>query len=285
MLPERPGEPLGVAAGGGTLPRMVVEAAVRSGWAPHVLAVADGIGADWNGHPARRMPWGRLGDGLRWLQASGVRRLVLCGTVSARPDFRSILPTLRTLLLMRQILTVIRGGDDNLLRAAAAAFEAKGFDVLAVQAIAPELVAPEGRIAGPMPLDEDQAAIARGFAAARALGGLDIGQAAVASRDRVIALEGIEGTREMLARVSELRRRRRIGRSERCVLVKCRKPGQDDRFDLPTIGVSTVAEAAEAGLVGIALSAGRSLLLGIDDIGKAAREHGIFVLGRSDDAS
>ncbi|KAB0681786.1 LpxI family protein [Aureimonas leprariae] len=283
IAPDRPGEPIGIAAGGGILPRIVVDAALRGGWTPHVLSIADGIDAEWSGHPARRMAWGQLGDGLRWLGAAGVRKLVLCGTVSVRPDFRSILPTLHTLLMLRQIFAVIRGGDDNLLRAATKTFEARGFQVVAVQAIAPELVAAEGTIAGPPLQKDDEAAISRGFAAARALGQLDIGQAAVASRDRVIALEGIEGTREMLARVADLRARGRVGRHERCVLVKCRKPAQDDRFDLPSIGASTLDEAAGAGLVGIALSAGHSLLLGIDDIARGARAKGIFVVGRRDD--
>lgn len=279
LKPDTPGEPLGIAAGGGILPRIVADASAAAGWSPHILAVADGIDAPWKPYVSRPMPWGQLGDGLRWLRTAGVRRLVLCGTVSARPDFRSILPSFRTLMMLRQIFSVIRGGDDSLLRAAAKTFEARGFEIVGVQSIVPSLLSYAGLIAGPSPSVGEEAAAERGFAAALALGALDIGQAVVASRDRVIALEGIEGTREMLGRVANLKRRGRIGRGERCVLVKRCKPNQDARFDLPSIGVSTVEEAAEAGLAGIALSAGEALLLGVDDIAAAARRHGVFVVG------
>ncbi|WP_152048184.1 LpxI family protein [Aureimonas psammosilenae] len=280
LLPSVPGEPLGIAGGGGSLPRIIADAAAANGWRPHILGVADGIKSDWSPYPSRPMAWGKLGDGLNWLRVSGARKLVLCGTVSVRPDFKSILPSWRTLMMMREIFGVMRGGDDNLLRAATRTFEARGFEVVGVQAIVPSLLAPDGLIAGHAPDPHEEAAISRGVAAATTLGALDIGQAIVASRDRVVALEGIEGTREMLHRVADLKRRGRIGRNERCVLVKCRKPDQDDRFDLPSIGSATVDEAAEAGLAGIAVTAGGSLVLGLDDVRQAAHDKGIFVVGR-----
>lgn len=284
LRPGAKGEPLGIAAGGGSLPRIVVEAAEANGWSPRILAVGDGIDVDWSPYQSLPMPWGRLADGLRWLQGARARKLVLCGTISARPDFRSLVPSFRTLLLMRQILAVVRGGDDNLLRAAANAFAARGFEVVSVQAIAPALLAPLGAVAGSPPTGREAAAMERGFSAARTLGALDIGQAVVASDERVIALEGIEGTREMLERVADLRRRGRIGRNEPCVLVKRCKPGQDVRFDLPSIGVSTVEEAAAAGLVGVAVSARRTLILGLEDVQAAARSHGLFLVGADPDS-
>lgn len=280
--PSFPSEPLCVIAGGGDLPRVVAEAAVRHGWAPSFLAIGDGIGLDRSPFASRAMPWGQLGDAVSALKADGVRRLVLCGTVSVRPDFRTILPSFRTLALLPQIFKVIRGGDDSMLRAAAKAFEARGFELLAVQEIAPEILMPEARLSRTAPTPDEAAALKRGFEASAILGALDVGQAVVASKDRVIALEGIEGTREMLSRVADLRRRGRIGKSERCVLVKGVKPGQDLRFDLPSIGVSTIEEAASAGLSGIGLSAGRALVIGLDDVVAAADEAGLFLLGEAE---
>lgn len=283
VVPGFADEPLGIIAGGGDLPRLVAAQAVEHGWTPVILAVGDGIGASWLPGDSWAMAWGRLGDAFGHLKARGVRRLVMCGTVSVRPDFRSILPSLRTLAMLPQIFQVIRGGDDNLLRAAAKAFEGRGFELLAVQEILPELLMPEGAVTALRPSDQEQAALRRGFEAARLLGALDVGQAVVASRDRVIALEGIEGTQEMLARVADLRRRGRIGSREHAVLVKGVKPGQDLRFDLPSIGVATVEQAAEAGLAGIGLSAGHALVIGVDDVVAAAKAKGLFLYGWPDD--
>ncbi|KQT60596.1 hypothetical protein ASG54_09135 [Aureimonas sp. Leaf460] len=279
VAPARDGEPLAVIAGGGDLPRIVADMARQRGFAPRILAVGDGIGLDWAPYPASDMAWGRLGDAFGHLKSSGVRRMVLCGTVSVRPDFRAIWPSLKTLTLLPQIFQVIRGGDDSLLRAAAKAFEKRGFELLAVQEVAPELIMPLGLISRRGYSSAHEAAIRRGFEAAHALGALDVGQAVVASKDRVIALEGIEGTREMLGRVADLRRRGRIGSAEHMVLVKGVKPTQDLRFDLPSVGRATIEEAAAAGIAGIALSAGRALVIGFDDVVREADRNGIFVTG------
>ena len=282
VAPAFAGEPLGVIAGGGDLPRLVAEQAVLHGWTPTILAVGDGIGAAWLPSDAWPMAWGRLGDAFGHLKGRGVRRIVMSGTVSVRPDFRSILPSFKTLAMLPQIFRVIRGGDDNLLRAAAKAFEMRGFEMVAVQEILPELLMPEGPVTGLAPTEMDLVAMRRGFEAARVLGALDVGQAVVASRDRVIALEGIEGTQEMLARVADLRRRGRVSKKEHCVLVKGVKPGQDLRFDLPSIGTATIEQAAEAGLAGIGLSAGHALVIGIDDVIAAARTENMFLVGWPD---
>lgn len=276
---SHPPEPLGVIAGGGELPRIVADYAARHGWTPQIIAIGDGIASDWTPHASHAMPWGKVGDAVGLLEAKGVRRLVLCGTVSVRPDFRSILPSLKTLALLPQILKVVRGGDDSLLRKAAKTFERRGFELMAVQEIVPDLLMPAGNLTGSSLGADEDAALRRGFEASQALGLLDVGQAVVASKDRVIALEGIEGTREMLERVADLRRRGRLGPKERCVLVKGVKPAQDLRFDLPSIGLSTIEEAASAGLAGIALSAGRALIMRVDDVVAAARQHGLFLIG------
>src|SRR5690606_27194537 len=97
--------------------------------------------------------------------------------------------------------------------------------------------------------------------AARRLGELDIGQGVIAVGGRVVALEGPEGTDSMIGRINELRARQRISATRPGVLVKLCKPSQDIRVDLPSAGLSTIRNAKDAGLSGIALEAGRSLLL------------------------
>nr|WP_255617430.1 LpxI family protein [Aurantimonas sp. VKM B-3413] len=151
--------------------------------------------------------------------------------------------------------------------------------MLAVQDVVPALLTPVGPLTHRIPDAAETAALALAARAAERLGSLDIGQAVVASPDRVIAVEAVEGTREMLRRVAGLRAAGRLGRTERCVLVKSIKPQQDLRFDLPSIGTATIAEAREAGLTAIGLSAGRSLILGLDDVVAAADAANIALVG------
>ena len=116
--------------------------------------------------------------------------------------------------------------------------------------------------------------ITRGIEVARALGGLDIGQAVVIQQGLVLGVEAIEGTDRLLRRCAELRREGPGG-----VLVKMEKPGQERRVDRPTIGPHTVALSAEAGLQGIAAEAGATLVLDRDEVARAADQAGLFVVG------
>jgi UDP-2,3-diacylglucosamine hydrolase len=279
LAPERSGEPLGIVAGGGLLPLLVAHAAVDAGWRPVVVAIADGRLTDWANFDAQAFAWRRTGDIFAHLARRKVRHIVMCGTVSVRPDYRSLVASWRTLKLLPEIFTIVRGGDDNLLRAVAGALDRRGLTLHAVHEIAPELLMPDGVLTRTAPSACDRRALARAAAASEALGRLDIGQAAVASAERVIAVEGIEGTREMVRRVADLRARGRLGRSERCVLFKGVKPQQDRRLDLPSIGVQTIEEAGEAGIVGIGLTAGASLLLDAGALVERADADGVFLVG------
>ncbi|MBP0615455.1 LpxI family protein [Jiella mangrovi] len=279
MEPRFPGEPLGLIAGGGRLPRIVAEAARAHGFEPVVVRIADGKDDDWSDFKGEYFAWGRAGDAVRFMKASGVKRVLACGTVSRRPDFRSILPSLRTLLMLPTAFRIVRGGDDRLLRNVAAFLKAQGLEPVAVQDVEPQLLAPEGPIAGRAADERERAALALGVRVAQTLGSLDVGQAVVASQERVIALEAAEGTREMLHRVADLRARGRVGRNERLALVKVVKPQQDERFDLPSIGVSTILEADGAGISAIGVSAGKSLIIDFDALVVAARDANIAVVG------
>ncbi len=284
MEPARAGTPLGVIAGGGILPRLVAEAARAQGYAPVIIAIADGVRDNWSGYTAVRLPWSRTGDVFSVLSMHGVRRIVFCGTISVRPDYRSMIPSLRTLMMLPELLRMVRGGDDSMLRAVAGAFERRGFEVVAVHSVLHDVLTPQGDLTQRKPTDRETLALRRASAAASEIGRLDIGQAVVASPDRIIALEGIEGTRAMLERVRDLTASGRIGRSEPCVLFKAFKPQQDERFDLPSIGRETIEQAGAAGLAGIGLSAGRSLILEAGAVVKAADAAGVFVVGLPDTA-
>ncbi len=131
-------------------------------------------------------------------------------------------------------------------------------------------------LTGTAPDAKERRNIAAAMAAALRLGNLDIGQGAIAAGGRVVALEGAEGTDLMIARVRDLRAAGRIPKRGG-VLVKMAKPRQDERADLPAIGVSTVENAARAGLAGIAVEAGRTFILGFGETVAMANERGLFI--------
>ena len=139
---------------------------------------------------------------------------------------------------------------------------------------------PEGPVTRRVPSDADLADIALGMDVLRAIGPYDVGQAVVVADRHVLAVEGAEGTDGMLERIAELRRRGRVhSRAGRGVLVKAPKPEQDRRFDLPGIGPKTVAAVHAAGLGGIAVVAGETVVAEPQNVAKEANDAGMFVTG------
>ena len=169
-------------------------------------------------------------------------------------------------------------GLDARLKMGSMKLTVKGVTLVGPLSVAPELGLAEGLVAGSNPPAELQADMERAAEAARAIGKLDIGQAAAAVDGRVVALEGAEGTDGLLKRIAELRVAGRIAKSGG-VLVKCMKPAQDPRLDLPGIGPRTAAAARRAGLDGVAGEAGRALLVGRAETIAAFEEEGLFLVG------
>ena len=147
--------------------------------------------------------------------------------------------------------------------------------------VAPELLAGEGPLGDRRPSADDEADIDMAFQVVRALGRLDVGQAAVVARGHVLAVEAAEGTDAMLVRCAELRALGKAPRAPSGVLAKAPKPGQEQRVDLPTIGPDTVGKAAAAGVAGIAVAAGQVLMADRDATIAEADRHGLFLVGKS----
>ncbi|MCA1366014.1 LpxI family protein [Bradyrhizobium sp. BRP14] len=278
-LPQSKGR-LAIIAGAGALPHHVAEAARRQGEDPFIIALSREADADWTGFDHSTLGIGDFAAISGTFQAKGVDRVVLSGAVRRRPEWRDIRPTLKTLAKVPNILrTLMSGGDDAVLRMVIELIEASGARVIGAHEVVPNLLADTGPIGAHAPTAEDRRDIEAAIAAANALGALDVGQGAVAVGGRVVALEGAEGTDAMLERVAALKVDGRISARRRGVLVKLCKPQQDERADLPSIGPSTVAGAAAAGLAGIAVEAGRALVLERARVVEAADKEGLFILG------
>jgi len=228
---------------------------------------------------ARSFRWGQIGGAIDLMASRGVHDLVFVGTITRRPDFRSLRLDAGTLRRLPRILQALVGGDDGVVRKVLKLIEAEGFHVRGIGEVAPALLAAEGPL-GRLRGDDDQIEDARfAMAALAALGPYDVGQAAVVMQRRIVALEAAEGTDRMLARVAELRQLGRVSTKGGGVLVKRAKPGQDLRTELPTIGPATVAAAAAAKLSGIVIEAGRTIIADRQETIAQADRAGLFLVG------
>jgi DUF1009 family protein len=278
-LPFGPGDRIAVIAGSDRLPVDIAEGLEASGKPPLVVMIEGEANPALTSFEHEVLAIEDIGRLVPLLRRRGVTHAVLAGGIARRPGLTALKPRLALLALLPRLVRALRKGDDGVLRALVGHIEAGGIKVVGAHEILPELLAAEGRIAGGTPRSEDWPDIEAAAAAARAIGALDIGQGAVAIGGRVIAVEGIEGTDGLLDRVRLLRAHGRIAAARRGVLVKCAKPGQEQRADLPAIGPATIVGAHAAGLAGIGLEAGRSLVLDHRGVVEEAGRLGIFVIG------
>jgi DUF1009 family protein len=271
---------LAIIAGGGLLPRYVADAARARGENPYILALTDESADDWSGYDHQVISIGNYAGIGAAFRARGIGRAVLSGSVRRRPEWRDIHAPFKALLALPSVVrTLLKGGDDAVLKMVIRLIESEGVRVVGAHDIVPDLLGSEGPLGAVAPDTAAEADIAAAAAAALALGRLDVGQGAVALGGRVVALEGAEGTDAMLERVAQLRASGRISARRKGVLVKLCKPEQDLRADLPSIGVETLRRARAAGLAGVAVEAGRSLVLEREALVAEADAHGLFVTG------
>jgi hypothetical protein len=262
------------------LPLYLAQAARVAGDEPVIVALSNEADESFDSFETLRTGVGDLAGIERFLREKRVGRVVMSGAVRRRPEWRDIRPTLKTFVRVPAVVrTLLSGGDDTVLQMVIRLFEGMGCRVVGAHDIAPDLLARTGALTALSPSADDLRDIEEGIKAALALGELDIGQGAVSVGGRVVALEGVEGTDRMLERVATLRQEGRISRRRRGVLVKLCKPQQDMRADLPAIGISTVTNAARAGLAGIAVEAGRALVLDEQAVVAAADNAGLFLGG------
>ncbi|MEK9671599.1 MAG: UDP-2,3-diacylglucosamine diphosphatase LpxI [Rhodospirillaceae bacterium] len=270
MPPDLP--PLGIVAGGGRLPEILVSGCARRG-RPVLVVQLDGQGDPARYHPHATVMVvrpGRAGRIIKCFKDAGVTELVFAGSV-LRPTLSQVMPDWWAAKFLARTGAYSRG-DDGLLRAIVRALEVEeGFSVTGPDQLMPDIVAPAGRIAGPAPdsalLKMAQAAVA----AARELGRRDLGQAVVFGPDGLIAEEGKSGTEGLVNGAAS--------GAGGGILVKVMKPGQERRVDLPAIGPDTVDQVVRAGLNGVAVEAGNSLILDWEAVRDKADQAGISVFG------
>ncbi|MBE6448171.1 MAG: LpxI family protein [Alphaproteobacteria bacterium] len=265
---------LGIIAGGGTIPAMLVRHCLEQGRDFFVLAIEGNADKTFfcGDIPHQWIRIGQAGTGFKRFAEEKVQDVVMIGTIR-RPSFFDLVPDLRTTAFFAKIGTKALG-DDGILRALVKEIEAEGMAVKGVHEVMNDLLVKQGVMGKHKPDKQAKEDIRRGIEVATELGKLDVGQAVVVQQGLVLGVEGIEGTDELIRRCGGYRRKGDGG-----VLVKLRKPQQDMRIDLPTIGTRTVERAKEAGLRGIVVHAGNGLVVDEADVIKLADKYGLFVMG------
>jgi DUF1009 family protein len=271
--------PIAIVAGSGRFPGLLADTLRRTGRACRILALrgfAEPAVRQTADASADLLDVKRVLACLREWRPSAV---TLAGAVH-RPKPSAVLGALSILRNRRELRELLGRGDDQLLRGVIGLLEEDGHRVVGVHDLAPELLARPGVHGAHRPLDDDLRAIAIGQRLLADISAYDIGQGVVVADERVIAIEGPEGTDRMLKRVQGFRRSWGFGRPPRSgVLVKTAKRGQDLRVDLPAIGPRTFVRAANAGLRGVAVGSGATLILDDKETVRTADRLGLFLIG------
>lgn len=272
--------PLAMICGGGSLPLAVADRVAASGRRVVLFPLrgaAEGTAVER--HPHHWLYIGQIGRFLRLARAEGCRDVVFIGAL-VRPSIWQVHPDLVGLSFLPRVLKAFRGGDNHLLSGMSRLLEGEGLRLRGAHEVAPEILVPKGVLGRIQPSERDRADIALGLDYLRAAGPFDVGQAVVVAGLHILAVEAAEGTDGMLARVADMRANGRVRAAAGAgVLVKAAKPDQDRRFDLPSIGPVTAERAAAAGLAGIAVAAGDTIIAEPDRVIAAADRGGIFVTG------
>ncbi len=262
---------LGILAGGGSAPRELISICCSQRRAFFVIALEGQADTDLAFDASIGL--GEFGKLKKLCGQERLSELVMLGRVR-RPSVAELKPDFLGIKVIAKIgLNSL--GDDGILRSVSKAIEDEcGVSIVGVHDVFKEFLTPEGTLTKVGPDRQSRKDMTRGFKVVRALGSLDVGQAAVVQRGLVLGVEAIEGTDALIARAGELKRAGGGG-----VVVKCAKPQQDDRFDLPTLGPSTIESLVDAGFVGLAVEAGRSLFLEREKTIEVANKAGVFIVG------
>jgi DUF1009 family protein len=264
--------PIALFAGKGELPRILINA-FKSENRPFLILAFKGQTEEnlVKDHPHIWLYFGEAGKALRYMQENHIQDIVMAGTIT-RPAMSEVRPDWEGVKWLTKIGSKALG-DDNLLKLLIHMIEERGYRIVGPDDILADLLAPEGLFTSHEPDEQAWQDIGRGIDVLTALGPADVGQAVVIQEGLVLGVEAIEGTDALIERAGALQRQGLGG-----ILVKTAKRQQEKRVDLPVIGVETVRQAAKAGLRGIAIEAGRTLILNRGDLLKLAEEKSLFIL-------
>ncbi|WP_432643359.1 LpxI family protein [Acidaminococcus sp.] len=269
------GKTLGVLAGVGHLPVDVVRGAKKEGYRTVAIGLVPGTHEELSGEADAfyAINIGKVGKIFKTLQKEGVDEVTMIGKVTKEilysggilvPDWQAI----------KILMSLPDRHDDTIMNALVAKLESLGIHVMDQTLFLKDLMPREGVLSKRKPTKEEWEDMQYGFAMAKKIGGLDIGQTVVVKNKAIMAVEAIEGTDACILRGGKLGRK--------AIVAKTAKPAQDNRFDMPGVGVRTIESMIESGCAGIVMEAGRTLLVEREKALKLADEHNITVAAMKD---
>lgn len=281
---------LGLIAGNGRFPFLLLEAARASGVEVVVAAIREETDEEMNERAAAdagvRVHWLSLGELSRLIETfhkEGVRRAVMAGQVRHKQIFSSIRPDWRLAKLLMNLRT---RNTDMLLGAVAKVLGDEGIELISSTHYLEPLLAEAGVLTERGPDEEEQKDIAYGREVGKAIAGFDLGQTVVVAAQACVAVEAMEGTDATVERAGALMRTledEASTLSRRLTVVKVAKPKQDMRFDVPVIGVRTIEAMEAAGATCLAIEAKRTLIFDRDGVVARANAAGIAMVGVEDE--
>jgi DUF1009 family protein len=274
-------ERIGLIAGNGSFPLLVLDAARAQGFDVIVAAIKEEASPEIEQHGATAVHWLSLGELSRLIetfQREGVQRALMAGQVKHKQIFSSIRPDWK---LAKLLLSLGTRNTDSLLGAVAKMLADEGITLENSTSFLEPLLAQAGLLTQRAPTPQEKKDIKYGRTVARQLAQYDIGQTVVVAESACVAVEAMEGTDAAIVRAGEIMRSlagdaSTLGRE--LTVVKIAKPNQDMRFDVPVVGVKTIEVMSQAGATCLALDAGKCLLLDGNAIIVAADAAGITIV-------
>ena len=270
---------LGLIAGNGRFPFLVLDAARRAGHAVTVIALKEEAFPELEAEAAKspaaalhRISLGQLGKWVTVLKGAGATHAVMAGQVKHTKLFADIVPDMTALGVLMRIKSK---NTDAIISGVVDVLRDNGIQMIDSTTFLAPLMAGAGVLTARRPDAEEEADFAFGYRVADTIAGVDIGQTIAVKSSAVVAIEAMEGTDAVIARAGQL-----AGAGVR--VIKVAKPNQDMRFDVPVVGVATIRAMQAAGATALSVDAGKTLLIdGADETIRAADAAGICIVGRT----
>jgi DUF1009 family protein len=267
---------LGLIAGNGRFPFLVLDAARAQGHDVTIIAIKEETFSELEAAAERHhtpMHWislGQLGKCISLMKTAAVTHAVMAGQVKHTKIFGGIVPDLTFMSVLAKLGS---RNTDGLIGAVAQVLREKGIELIDSTSLIQPLLAKPGVLTRRAPDPDEWKDFEFGYRMADAIAGLDIGQTVAVKHQAVVAVEAMEGTDEVIGRAGHL-----AGPGVR--IVKVAKPKQDMRFDVPVVGFATIQAMRVAGASALSIDAGKALVLDDEALFAAANEAGITIVGR-----
>ncbi len=277
---------IGLIAGNGKMPLLVLDAARSKGLDVVVAAIKEEASPEIEHHGASAVYWLSLGELSKLIDTfkrENIARAIMAGQVKHKQIFSSIKPDWR---LAKLLLSLTTRNTDSLIGAVSKVLADEGITLMNSTELLEPMLAAEGVLTRRAPSDAEQTNITYGRAVAHHLSRFDIGQTVVIAEAACVAVEAMEGTDATILRAGGIMQSPTLGKepstlSRSLTVVKVAKPNQDMRFDVPVVGVHTIETMKQAGASCLALDAGRCLMLDKDAVLTAANDAGICIVAET----